>query len=574
MFTGIAASPGIEIGKVYVLKEQPIVINKQPIHAESIDKEIEKFEAALNLSREQLETIKTSSELEKGKEQAEIFEAHLMMLADCLLQDEIRYKVRNELKPAEFSAFQVIEKHVAMFNLLEDQYFKERATDMKDVGERLINNILGIEIRSLAAINEEVIVVAKDLVPSDIAQINRKYVKAFSTDMGGRTSHTAIMARSLEIPSVVGLGDLSSRAKDGDVIIVDGNKGIVELNPSEAILTEFVKLKEEYRLYVEQLRELKDKPCETSCNKRQVELSANIGTPKDCEGALDNGAHGIGLYRTEFLYMDRLNLPSEEEQFNAYKAVAEAMAPRPVNIRTLDIGGDKKLPYLEMPEELNPFLGWRAIRLCLDRTDIFKTQLRAILRASNYGNLLVMYPMISNVEEVRKANRLLEIVKAELEQGDIPYDKKLQVGIMVEIPSAALIADLLAKEVDFFSIGTNDLIQYTLAVDRMNERICYLYEPFHPAVLRLIKTVIDAAHRAGKWTGMCGEMASDVTATPLLLGLGLDEFSMSAISIPRIKQVIRSFTYEQAKEIAEKALMMDTPEDIRSMLDSAIGNLV
>lgn len=573
MSKGVAASPGIVIGKAYLVKEQIVTITTKAITAEKVDSEIKRFDEAVRQSRTQLESIQKKAERELGKEKAEIFAAHLMVLDDAVFLNEIREKIGKDCITADNALTQVVDKYVAMFDVMEDEYLKERAADIKDIGERLVKNLLGLTTQSLADIAEEVIVLAKDLTPSDTAQMNKKMVKAFATDMGGRTSHTAIMARSLEIPAVVGLVDVTKKAKDGDLVIVDGNKGAVFINPDAATLDNYRKLQEDYVQYVNELKELKDKPCETKDGKRRVEITANIGTPKDCEGALNNGAEGIGLYRTEFLYMDRAALPTEDEQFEAYKAVAVAMAPRPIIIRTLDIGGDKKLPYLEMPQELNPFLGWRAIRLCLDRQDILKTQLKAILRASHYGNLRIMYPMISNPEEVKKANAVLQEARAELAQAGIPYDQKLQVGIMVEIPSAAVIADILAKEVDFFSIGTNDLIQYTIAVDRMNEHISHLYEPLHPAVLRLIKNVIDASHRAGKWTGMCGEMAGDVAAAPILLGMGLDEFSMSAVSIPRVKKVIRSLTYAEAKSVAEKALSMEKPEEIREFISTFISKV-
>jgi phosphotransferase system enzyme I (PtsI) len=573
MSKGVAASPGIVIGKAYLVKEQIVTITTKAITAEKVDSEIKRFDEAVRQSRTQLESIQKKAERELGKEKAEIFAAHLMVLDDAVFLNEIREKIGKDCITADNALTQVVDKYVAMFDVMEDEYLKERAADIKDIGERLVKNLLGLKTQSLADIAEEVIVLAKDLTPSDTAQMNKKMVKAFATDMGGRTSHTAIMARSLEIPAVVGLVDVTKKAKDGDLVIVDGNKGTVFINPDAATLDNYRKLQEDYVQYVNELKELKDKSCETKDGKRRVEITANIGTPKDCEGALNNGAEGIGLYRTEFLYMDRAALPTEDEQFEAYKAVAVAMTPRPIIIRTLDIGGDKKLPYLEMPQELNPFLGWRAIRLCLDRQDILKTQLKAILRASHYGNLRIMYPMISNPEEVRKANAVLQEAREELAQAGIPYDQKLQVGIMVEIPSAAVIADILAKEVDFFSIGTNDLIQYTIAVDRMNEHISHLYEPLHPAVLRLIKNVIDASHRAGKWTGMCGEMAGDVAAAPILLGMGLDEFSMSAVSIPRVKKVIRSLTYAEAKSVAEKALSMEKPEEIREFISTFISKV-
>ncbi|MDI3481664.1 MAG: phosphoenolpyruvate-protein phosphotransferase system enzyme [Tepidanaerobacteraceae bacterium] len=568
MLKGIAASPGIEIGKAYLLKEHQVVIDTTHIPEEKINREIKKFEEAVEASKSQLEKIKQKAEKEMGREKAEIFGAHLMVLEDPVFLDEIKAKIRNDKITAENAVLQVMKTYIETFKNMEDEYLRERAADIKDVGDRIIKNILGIPIQTLSDLTEKVIIIAKDLKPSDTVQMNKEKVLAFATDMGGRTSHTAIMAKSLEIPAVVGLIDIYSKVKDGDTIIIDGNTGIVYINPDKAILKKYEKLKQDYKKYRQELKELKDLPAETLDKARRVELCANIGTPKDVKGALENGAEGIGLYRTEFLYMDRESLPSEEEQFEAYKEVAQSMAPRPVIIRTLDIGGDKKLPYLDMPNELNPFLGWRAIRMCLDRPHILKTQLRAILRASHYGNIRIMYPMISRAEEIRKANSVLEEAKQELEKEGIPYDKNLQVGIMVEIPSAAVIADILAKEVDFFSIGTNDLIQYTLAVDRMNEHVSNLYDPLHPAVLRLIKQVIDASHKAGKWTGMCGEMAGDVSSTAILLGMGLDEFSMSASSIPHVKRIIRSITYDEARQIAREALNMENIEDIKKLAES------
>ncbi|MCG0276382.1 MAG: phosphoenolpyruvate--protein phosphotransferase [Thermosediminibacteraceae bacterium] len=573
MYQGIAASPGIEIGKAFVLKESEININTTKITEDMIPAEIKRFEDGIAKSREQLIKIKEKAERELGTDNAKIFDAHIMVLDDPIFIDEIREKIKNERVTAENAVYQVVEKYVEMFQNMEDEYLKERAADIKDVGERIIKNVLGIPIQSLADLDEDVIVIAKDLTPSDTAQMNKEKVKAFATDMGGRTSHTAIMARSLEIPAVVGLGSISKEVIEGDIVIVDGNKGVVFVNPDEETLQQYNNLKLEYMKYREELKKLRDLPAETKDRERRVELAANIGTPKDVKGALENGAEGIGLYRTEFLYMDRESLPDEEEQFQAYKQVAEAMNPRPVIIRTLDIGGDKKLPFLEMPQELNPFLGWRAIRMCLDNPHLFKVQLRAILRASHYGNIKIMYPMISSLSELRRANAILEEAKDELRKEGKPFDENLEVGIMVEIPSAAVIADILAKEVDFFSIGTNDLIQYTLAVDRMNEKIANLYEPFHPAVLRLIKNVIDASHKAGKWTGMCGEMAGDPLAAPILLGLGLDELSMSATSISQVKKVIRSLTYDQARQIAQKALEMESPEEIKEMLQKVLEEI-
>ena len=553
---GIAASPGIAIGKAYVFEQYQVNINKDKISEEEVNAQIEKLDIAIEKSKNQLLKIKAKVEVEIGLDKADIIGAHIMVLEDPVFIDEIKAMIRNDKITADNATTIVSQNYLAIFENLEDEYMKERAADIRDVSSRLIKNILGIPIKTLSDISEDVVIISKDLTPSDTAQMDREKVLAFATDMGGRTSHSAIMARSLEIPAVVGLVDISRTVSDKDVIIVDGNTGEIHINPDETLLTKYERARQDYKAYRKQLMKLKDLPAQTRDKERQVELSANIGTPKDVKGALENGAEGVGLYRTEFLYMDRDALPSEEEQYQAYRKVAEDMAPRPIILRTLDIGGDKKLPYLDMPEEMNPFLGYRAIRMCLDRPEILKTQLRAVLRASHHGNIKIMYPMISSVSEIKRANAVLEEAKQELRAEGIPFDDHLEVGIMVEIPSAAVAADLMAEHVDFFSIGTNDLIQYTLAVDRMNEHISYLYEPLNPAVLRLIKNVIDASHEAGKWTGMCGEMAGDVTATAILLGLGLDEFSMSASAIPQVKQIIRSLTYEEARQMAKMALKM------------------
>jgi len=573
MQKGIEASPGIEIGKAYVFREDAAAINKASVSQEQTEAEVIRFERAVCTSITQVETIKGKTENELGKDYADIFDAHLMILEDVLFINEIKDKINGEFITAEYATNQIAEQYIERFNSMENAYFKERAADIKDIGDRIIKNILGIETKSLSEITEKIILIAKDLTPSDTAQLNRDTVLAFAVDMGGRTSHTTIMARSMEIPAVVGLCDFSLKAKNGDMVIVDGNEGIVILNPDPETLQLYQKKKDDYLCYYNGLCNSKNEPCKTICGQHRIELCANIGAQKDCCSASDKGAEGCGLLRTEFLYMDRDTLPNEEEQFEAYKEIVESMSPNPVIIRTLDIGGDKKLSYLDMPAEQNPFLGWRAIRICLERTDIFKTQLRAILKASSCGKVRIMFPMISGLAEIKKTKLILKEVQSELDTEGIPYDKNIEVGIMIEIPAAALTADALAKEVDFFSIGTNDLIQYTLAVDRMNERISYLYDPFHPAVLRLIKHVVDASHRAGIWTGMCGEMAGDITAAPILLGLGLDELSMSAISIPRVKKIIRSMTYEDAVKLAEEALNLEEPDEIRALVNSYLSGI-
>lgn len=547
---GIKASPGIAIGQAYLLQKD-IKIEKATV--EDRKKELARLDEAIAASIGQLKRIMDKVAKEMGENAATIFDAHIMILEDPEFIPEIRSYIEKEGTSAEYAVAEVVKKYAEMFDAMKDTYLKERAADIKDVGNRIISNLRG-QIYDLSEIPNGTIVVAKDLSPSDTAQMDKSKVEAFLTDEGGKTSHTAIMARTMEIPAVVGLGDVTHQVKDGDIVIVDGNEGEVYLNPDNDTLSLYMKKKEEYEEYKEKLKSLTTLPALTR-DGRKVELEANIGTPKDVEAALSNGAEGIGLFRTEFLYMDRNNLPTEDEQFEAYKKVVTSMGCKRVTIRTLDIGGDKDIPYLGLEKEENPFLGWRAIRFCLDRPEIFKTQLRAILRASAYGKVSIMYPMISDIEEVRKANKLLEEAKSELRSNGIPYDLNIEVGIMVEIPSAALTADILAREVDFFSIGTNDLTQYTLAVDRGNQRVRGYYNYFQPGVLRLIKYCIEQAHKHGIYTAMCGEMAGDPEATKILLGLGLDVFSMSASSIPLVKDVIRNTTMEEARALAEKALM-------------------
>lgn len=562
---GTPASPGIRIGKAYLQRDRKIVLNKNKLNEEELQLQADKVRKAIELTKKQLLNLKIKVEHEVGKDAAEIMEAHLMFLDDAVFWEEVNDIIKAENIAAEYAVSIIADKYLKMFDEMKDEYLKERAADIRDVTDRVIRNILGIvSIKALEDTVEDVIIVAEDLTPSDMAQLDKKKIIAFLTDKGGRTSHTAIMARSLEIPAVTGLTDISKKVNDKDILIVDGNKGLVYINPDQKVVDEYKRKMEHILNNYSELKKFKDLPATTKDGSKTVIISANIGTSDDIKGAIQNGAESVGLYRTEFLYMNRKNFPTEEVQFEAYKAVAIAMAPQPVIIRTLDVGGDKKLSYLNMPDELNPFLGYRAIRLCLDQPNIFKTQLRAILKASHYGNIKIMYPMISCVEEIFKANQILDQVKQELRNEKMPFNEDMDVGIMIEIPAAAIAADILAKESDFFSIGTNDLIQYTLAVDRMNEHVSYLYEPYHPAILRLIKMVIDAAHKEGKWVGMCGEMAGDPAAIPILLGMGLDEFSMSSGAILNAKKIVCSLNHEDAKKMAERALSRNSAAKIKN----------
>jgi phosphotransferase system enzyme I (PtsI) len=470
------------------------------------------------------------------------------------------------------AAGQVIQSYVDLFSAMEDEYMRERAADVKDIGNRLLRNLLGIQEQDIGNLDSDVIIIAHDLTPSDTALMDKRHVKGFATDIGGRTSHTAIMARSLEIPAVLGLCDITLNVSAGDMIILDGDTGKVIVNPDEETLTEYQSKIEKQKYLKMELKKIAKLPSETMDGKH-VEIAANIGSPGEVDSVLEYGGDGIGLYRTEFLFMDRDSFPGEEEQLKAYRTVAEKMDGKPVIIRTLDIGGDKKLSYLPMPEEMNPFLGFRAIRLCFEMRELFRTQLRAILRASAYGNILIMYPMISSVEELIEANRILEKTKQELKAEGIPFNEEIKRGVMIEIPSAALTADLIIREADFFSIGTNDLCQYTLAVDRMNEKVSYLYQPFHPGILRLIKNVADASHRAGKFTGMCGEMAGEPAAALLLIGLGLDELSMSAASMLMVKKILRNVQYKDAVRITEHALTLSSAAEIREYCEKSLKEL-
>ena len=561
MISGIPASPGIVFGKALVLKEEKIVLDTQKIKESQIDAEIARFYEGRSAAVEQLNSIKDRAYASLGEEKAAIFEGHLMILEDEESEEEILDYLRSNKVNAAVAANVIIDQQVAMLSEIDDEYLKERAGDIRDIGNRLIKNILGMHIVDLGEINEEAILVAYDLTPSETAQLNLDKVLGFVTDIGGRTSHTSIMARSLELPAIVGTNNVTELVNTGDFLILDALNNVVYVNPSQDEIQRLKTLQAKLAEEKAELAKLKDLPALTLDGHR-VDVVANIGTIRDVEGAERNGAEGVGLYRTEFLFMDRDQLPTEEEQFIAYKEVVEAMNGNLVILRTMDIGGDKELPYLNLPKEMNPFLGWRAIRIALDRREILNAQLRAVLRASAYGRLAVMFPMIISVEEIRELKSVIEELKVELRNEGKDFDENIQIGVMVETPSAAVNAKFLAKEVDFFSIGTNDLTQYTLAVDRGNELISHLYNPMSPSVLSLIKQVIDASHAEGKWTGMCGELAGDENATILLLGMGLDEFSMSAISVPRIKKLIRNVNYQDAKLLAEKALQQPTAAEI------------
>ena len=569
MISGILASPGIAFGKALLLKEDEIVIDRKKISADKVDQEVERFLSGRAKASAQLEVIKTKAGETFGEEKEAIFEGHIMLLEDEELEQEIIALIKDKHMTADAAANEVIEGQATALEELDDEYLKERAADVRDIGKRLLRNILGLSIIDLSAIQDEVILVAADLTPSETAQLNLKKVLGFITDAGGRTSHTSIMARSLELPAIVGTGSITAQVKNGDYLILDAVNNQVLVNPSNEQIEALRNLQAQVAEEKTELAKLKDLPAIT-LDGHQVEVCANIGTVRDVEGAERNGAEGVGLYRTEFLFMDRDALPTEEEQFAAYKAVAEACGSQAVIVRTMDIGGDKELPYMNFPKEENPFLGWRAVRIAMDRKEILRDQVRAILRASAFGKLRIMFPMIISVEEVRALKKEIEIYKQELRDEGKAFDESIEIGVMVETPAAATIARHLAKEVDFFSIGTNDLTQYTLAVDRGNDMISHLYQPMSPSVLNLIKQVIDASHAEGKWTGMCGELAGDERATLLLLGMGLDEFSMSAISIPRIKKIIRNTNFEDAKVLAEQALAQPTTDELMTLVNKFI----
>ena len=569
MLKGIGASPGIVLGKALVIEETELVIERKTIN--DTQAEVTKLKDAVAISKEELTKVKEKALAELGEHEAEIFEAHLLVLEDPELVESAVCKINDEKVNAEFALNEIKEMFVTMFESMDNEYMRERAADIKDVTNRIIRHILGVKVVDLANLEEEVVLVAHDLTPSDTATMDKKKVLGFLTDIGGRTSHTAIMSRTLEIAAVVGLNNATKEIKDGDFVVFNGDTGEVTINPDNETIDTYKKLKNDFEEYKKALELLKGQKTVT-LDGRHVELAGNIGSPNDVEGLIKNDAEGVGLYRTEFLYMDKEDsFPTEEEQYEAYKAVLEGMNNKPIVIRTLDIGGDKELPYFEMEAEMNPFLGYRAIRLCLDRKDIFKTQLRALYRASVHGKLRIMFPMISSLEELLDAKEVIKEVLKELDAENIAYSNDVEVGMMIEIPSAAVISDVLAKHVDFFSIGTNDLIQYTCAVDRMNQKISHLYNQFNPAVLRLIKMVIDNAHKEGKWVGMCGESAGDQRMIPILLGFGLDEFSMSPISILPARKLITSLSYADMQKFADEVLAMGTAKEIKEYVDKTFN---
>lgn len=569
---GIAASDGIAIAEAYRLVEPDLSFSKTSVT--DVDAEIARFKKAVEESTKELEAVRDKAKETLGEDEAQVFDAHLLFLSDPEFTGAIETEIKDEKINAEAALDDTAQKYIAIFEGMTDNaYMQERAADVRDVSKRLMAHLLGKKLPDPASIDHEVVVIAHDLTPSDTAQLNKKYVKGFVTDIGGRTAHSAIMARSLEIPAVVGTETITSDVKDGEMVIADGLDGDVLINPTDAEVKEYTEKGEAFAKRKAEWKKLKDEPSVTA-NGKHFTIAANIGTPDDMEGVKENGAEAIGLYRTEFLYMDSSDFPTEEEQFKAYKTVLEGMDGKQVVIRTCDIGGDKHLDYWDLPEEMNPFLGVRAIRLSMQNPDIFRTQLRALLRASAYGKLGIMFPMIGTLDELRKAKKILAEEKADLVKKGVKIGDDLQVGMMIEVPAAAVLADQFAKEVDFFSIGTNDLIQYTMAADRGNDNVSYLYQPYNPSVLRLIKHTIDGAHENGIWCGMCGEAAGDDVMFPILLSMGLDEYSMSATSILRIRSLMKKINTEDIKELANEACdVSETYEENKKLVEETMKKL-
>ncbi|MCR4287970.1 MAG: phosphoenolpyruvate--protein phosphotransferase [Deltaproteobacteria bacterium] len=574
LMKGIGVSPGIAIGKAHIVESGLI----EPAHYCYLDPaetggEIERFKSALKESRDQLQRIKKKMEADgHGKEHMSIIDAHLMILRDHMLINDTIKVIKEDRVNAEWALKKVLKGLMEYFNRMDDEYLRERSSDIEHIVNMVLLNLMGKKHESIADIKEPSIVVAPDLSPSDTALMTRGVVLGFATDVGGATSHTAIMARALEIPAVVGLETATRKVEVGDTIILDGTTGTVIINPSEAVIDVYKQRKEKYESFGRELFRYKDLPCETTDGRRII-LSGNIEMIEEADSLIAHGAEGIGLLRTEFLYLNRKDLPAEEEQFRSYSELVRKMSPNPVIIRTLDVGGDKFLGAQDGAKESNPALGLRAIRFCLKNPDIFKSQLRAILRAGVAGNVKIMFPMISGIEEIRDAKALLEEAKAELSKDGKPFNAAMETGVMIEIPSAAVIADLIAKEVDFLSIGTNDLLQYSLAIDRVNEHVAYLYEPFHPAVLRIIKTVADAASKAGISVGVCGEMAGSPEYALILLGFGIGQLSMNAFSILRVKKFIRSISFAEAEKICSAILGFATAKEVENYISSRLPGL-
>ena len=569
IYNGVPASGGIAIGPAFLYHPQGLSTSRRNLRTEETKAEQDRYHQALTKTRAQISELEEKMKAKLGEEHAAIFQAHQVVLEDPLFLEEIPQAIQTRRLNAEFLLVEALEKFQSVMASLDDSYFRERGGDIQDVGNRLIKNLTGAEKDQLKKLDREVIVIANDLSPSDTVSMPTNTIKGFCTDVGGRTSHVAIVARSLALPAVVGMQNLTTEVQDGDIIILDGNKGLVVVNPLPATLKQYQRLKESHEAFLKSLEELRNLPA-TTPDGHQVTLAANIEIPQELDEIFKHGAEGIGLFRTEFLFLNREEIPTEDEQYEAYKELATKTGVSPAIIRTLDLGGDKFLSHLNPLNESNPFLGLRAIRLCLKRPDIFKPQLRAILRAAAHGPIKIMFPMISTLAEIRESKILLNQCILQLKKEGLVFRSGIEVGAMIEIPSAAVVADILIQELDFLSIGTNDLIQYTLAVDRVNESVAYLYDPLNPAILRLIQMTVDACHNAGKWVGMCGEMAGDPQFVPLLLGMGLDEFSVSVSVIPEVKKVIRMMPFEKSKEIAKAALQMKTSEEVLKLIKNNI----